>query len=312
MANKTTEKFIQTKLAISDRSVRLNVPSRLSIVEAVQTINSAFKTPAERRAIAGEKAIECRHYKQVGDVLGIYLVGYIPNDEIGIVPHKTGEDLSLVGPPDDADFLDGELMALIAEDAVIVCRLGLYESALNSYIRYLGPKAGLDKEDASFFFKNRADVDKLQMIHNDGVASIRFEGVANSASVESVTETTDRGLVSAFVGRVWTDLQALTYSEMKTKRHSENLKVEVFLKYDKRTGTQIDQQEIQSVAEQVAETDGEFQIKTLSGRTINPTDVLLNKKISLKRYGKSVAFSEVFTEMLKFYKELTSIEVEDG
>lgn len=304
MAKDTTNKILQTKLALSERAFRLNEASRLSILEAVKTINNAFKSPSERRAIAGEKAIECRGYKVEGDVVGLYLVGYIPDDSVGIVPH-TKEELSLLEPPENADFLDGELMALITEETVIVCRLGLFESALNSYIEILGPKAKLDKEDASFMFKNRTDVDKLKMIHDDGVASIRFDGVANGASVDHAKAAAPRPFVQDFVGNVWKDLQALTYADKKSKRATENLKVEVFLKFDKRSGTAIDQEEIQEVAEQVAEAADGFQIKTLSGRTINPNDVLLNKKISVKKYGKSVAFSEVFAEMFKYYSELT-------
>lgn len=304
MAKETTQKILQTKLALSERAFRLGEASRLSIFKAIKSINDTFKTPAERRAIAGDRAIECRGFRIEDNVIGIYLVGYVPDDAVGIVPHNA-EDLSLLPPPDNADFLDGELMALVSDETIIVCRLGLYEGALNSYVQLLGPKAGLDKEDAHFIFKNRTDIDKLKMIQDDGVASIRFEGAANQASVDYATAGTS-GFIDTLVGSVWDEIQALTYADKKTTRDTENLKVEVYLKFDKRSGTAIDQEEIKEVAEQIADADDGFEIMTLSGRRITPIDVLLNKKINVKRYGKSVAFNEVFAEMLKYYGELTA------
>lgn len=298
MAKDTTKKILQTKLAISERSFRTGEDSRLDILKAVQVINDTFKTAAERRAPAGEKVVECRSYRSEGDIVGLHLVAYIPDDSVGIVPHNA-EDLSLLAPPKDSDFLDGELMALIAEEAIIFCRLGLFESALNSYIQHLGPQAKLDKEDASFLFKNRTDVDKLRLIEEAGVASIRFDGVANAAAVS-------HGKVDDFIGNVWSEIKALAYADASPERDIENLKVEVFLKFDKRSGTQIDQEEIQEVAEHIADADDGFVIKTLDNRTIRPTDVLLNKTISVQRYGKSVAFNDIFAEMLEYYQELTA------
>lgn len=304
MAKEVTKKILQTKLAISERAFRTNQDPRLSIKEAVIAINEKFKIPAERRAPSGDRVVECRSFRNVDGVLGMYLVGYVPNDTMGIVPHNK-EDLELLTAPQGTDFLDGELMALISDEAVIVCRLGLYESALNSYIGFLVPNAGLDKDDSAFVFKNRTDVDKLKLIKEDGVASIRFDGVASQASIENLKKGEKIPYVDKLLASVWEEIQALTYGG-ETERETENLKLEVFLKFDKRSGTAIDQEEIQDVAGHIADADDGFIITTLSGRTIKPDDVLLNKKVNLKKYGKSVAFEEVFAEMLKYHKELTT------
>ncbi|MCD1636274.1 hypothetical protein K7H91_21160 [Martelella mediterranea] len=114
MAKESVQKVLQTKLAISEHSFRTNQPPKLSIYEAMKSIHATFEGPTTRRAVVGEKIVECRGYKEKEDVLGVYLVGYIPNDEVGIVPH-TSEDLELFPPPENADFLDGEMMALISE-----------------------------------------------------------------------------------------------------------------------------------------------------------------------------------------------------
>lgn len=303
MARETVKKIFQTKLAISERYFRTSQPSRLSILQAVETINDKLTTSAERRAIAGNRVVECRGYKKKDGVIGLYLVGYIPDDQVGIVPH-TADDLALLKPPKDADFLDGELIALIAEEAVIVCRLGLFESALNNYIQGLARAAGLNPEDACFVFKNRTDIDKLKLIKDDGVASIRFDGVANSASATSAAEE-GGSAVDSVLSSLWEQIQALTYSDKAARLNAENLKVEVFLKFDKRSGTQIDQEEIRDVAEMVADEEDGFEIVTLSGRKIKPKDVVLNKSVVLNKYGKSVAFNEAFDQMLEYYKELT-------
>ncbi|KQV39188.1 MULTISPECIES: hypothetical protein [unclassified Rhizobium] len=304
MAKETVDKILQTKLALSVRALRDGNPSRLSIYEAVKAINTTFTAPAQRRAISGAKAIECRGYREQDGVIGLYLVGYVPNDAVGIVPH-TVEELSLLPPPEQADFLDGELIALISSETVIVCRLGLFENSLNTYVQLLGSGAGLNAEDAAFVFKNRTDIDKLRTIQNDGVACIKFDGVANAASAEHAAAEKPKPVVSRLIASVMEEVNALTHGEKVPARATENLKVEVYLKFDKRSGTEIDQAEITDVAEAIADADEGFEILTLKGQKIRPDDVLLNKKVRVRKYGKSVAFLEVFNEMLVYYRELT-------
>ncbi len=271
--------------------------------EAIIKIHDTFKG-RERKALVHGKAIECRGYQAEGSIIGVHLIGYIPDDKIGIVPH-THDELDLMPPPEDTDFLDGELMALVTDDDLIVCRLGLWESMLSAYVQNLGPKASVDAEDASFGFKNRTDVDKLKMIEKDGVSEIRFEGVASKAAVDHVAE--DRSMIEALTENVMETVRALTFAERKAPRPlSENLKVEVFLKFDGRSGTQIDQQELKDIATEVATTEDDFQIVTRAGKRITPEEVFLTKKINLQRYGKSVAFNDVFEEMKAYHAELTT------
>lgn len=271
--------------------------------EAIIKIHETFKG-RERKAIVHGKALECRGYREEGSIVGIHLVGYIPDDRIGIVPH-TQDDLDLLPPPEDADFLDGELVALVTDDDLIVCRLGLWESMLAAYVENLGPKAGIDAEDASFGFKNRTDVDKLKMIKEDGVSEIRFEGVASKEAASHAAE--DGSIMDKLTGTVMETVRALTFAERKTPPPaSDNLKVEIFLKFDGRSGTQIDQEELKGIATEVASNEEDFQIVTRAGKRITPEEVFLTKRVSLQRYGKSVAFNDVFDEMKVYYAELTS------
>ncbi|MBP2571160.1 hypothetical protein J2767_002329 [Agrobacterium tumefaciens] len=299
----TTDKILSTKLIISNRAVRLDEARRISMREAILKIHETFKG-RERKAIVHGRAVECRGYKNEGAVLGIHLIAYIPEDKIGIVPH-TQDELDLLSPPEDADFLDGELIALVTDDDLIVCRLGLWESMLSAYVQDLGPKAGIDAEDASFGFKNRTDVDKLKMIKDDGVREIRFEGVASKDAVDHVAK--DGSIMDAVTASVMQNVRAFTFAERKTPPPvSDNLKVEVFLKFDGRSGTQIDQEELQDIATEVASNEDDFQIVTRSGKRITPDEVFLTKKVTLQRYGKSVTFNDVFEEMQAYYEELTS------
>ena len=305
MPDKTARKILQCKIALSARALRTGEDSRLSLREAVTAINEKFKTPATRRAAYGGRTIECRGYKVDGEVLGIYLVGYVPEDKIGIVPHAA-DGLDLLGPPENADFLDGEIIALIADKVTIVCRLGLFENALNAYVEGLGPASNLDKDDASFLFKNQTDIDKIELIREDGVAVIRFDGVASQAAVDAINEAQNKSLVDKVLGTVWRDVKALAHAENDIDIESENLKVEVVLKYDKRDGTKIDQKTLVDVAEAVLDEEHGFYIETMSGRQIRPENVLMNKKVDLPRYGKSVAFADAFEALLTYYKEIAT------
>lgn len=311
VAKEAVKKILQAKLAVSGRAFRTGEDSRLSIVEALRSIHQQFQQRAERRARHKEKVIECRSFRDYDNILTMYLVGFVPDDSVGIVPHNQ-DDLDLLDPPQGADFLDGELMALISDEVVIVLRLGLFETALNSYIEHLGPRAGLNAQDASFIFMNRTDVDKLRLIEEDGVAEIRFDGAANQHAVDRVAEGRMGGQVARILSGAWREIKAIAHIDDDEAVDAEDLKVEVFLKFDKRSGTEVDQRLITEVAESVAAEDGGFRIRTKSGKTITAEDVLLNKVVSLRAFGKSVAFEEVRTAMLEYHEELTRAPEIDG
>lgn len=272
----------------------------------VKQLHGHLTTIAQRRAKFQDFVIECRHTEESARGLFLHIAAYTPDDLIAVVPsagRSRAADLQLVEPPPNTEFHDGDLMAFIKGDDVVLCRSGLSEAALSAYVYDLANARNIPPAISSFALFKRADVDKLAMVRRDGIKSVRLSGVAHSASV---TRAERESVKQAIFGNLMEELKALAGITDAVPEDAENLKVEVLFSFDKRNGTALDQQELEKLAEHMLESDEEgFTIKTLSGRTIRSDDVVISKVVSLKAFGKTVDYSEAWEALITFYREIS-------
>lgn len=277
-----------------------------SLVEVLRELHDRFATVPERRAIYEGQVVEGRHiHRDRNGMTLVHLVAYTPDDQISVVP-RAGDvpaaDLALLDAPPDTEFLDGELMLLVNDNDVAVCRSGLGESALTSYVLGLGERHGLDTAMLAFRLMKRADIDKLHMIRSEGVKRVSMNAIAHQASVEHVERMSVRQRI---LGEVWDEIRAVLGMEGRVPEDAENLKVEVLFSFDKRRGTDLDQRQIEFLAEQMlADEEEGFMIETLSGRKVRAQDIVLSKPVRIPSFGKSVHYNEAWGALRTFYTEL--------
>ncbi len=215
-------------------------------------ILDTFATVGERRVQSEGQIIELRHSDE--DIDGnqlLHLVAYTPDDRISIVPRAddvAAADLALIDAPENSEFLDGELMVLVRENDVSLCRSGISENALITFVQLLGERSGQVGVNCSFGLMKRADMDKLELIRRDGIKHISMNALAHAASVDHVERVSVK---QRFLGSVVDELKALAGMEGEIPDEAENLKVEVLFTFDKRNGTELDQRELAELAEQV-------------------------------------------------------------
>lgn len=279
-----------------------------SLGALIDQLHDARTTVGTRRATHEGMIIEGRNVKKRGNKHLIHLVGYTPDDQISVVPeaeNAPAADLRLINPPENAEFLDGELMVLVVDDNVAVCRSGLSEKALVSYVYNLAAREGYEGQDSFFELFKRVDIDKAQMIAREGIKSITMKSLANQQSLEYDKRTTVR---QRFLGGVRDELTALLGQEPNIPDDVENLKVELLFSFDKRRGTEVDQRQIAAVAQSVLESEDEegFRIETLQGNKFSANDVVLSKPLKLTAYGKSVHFQDAWGALDTFYDELAN------
>jgi hypothetical protein len=193
-------------------------------------------------------------------------------------------------------------MLLVNHNDVVVCRSGLGENAFGSYVLGLAERHGFDTATVAFRLMRRADVDKLRMIRNDGVKRVSMNAVAHQASIEHVERTSVRQRI---LGEVWDEIRAVLGLDGRVPEDAENLKVEVLFSFDKRRGTELDQRQIEFLAEQMlADEDEGFMIETLSGRKTKAQDIVLSKPVRIPSFGKSVQYNKAWGALRAFYTEL--------
>lgn len=297
----------RTKTLALRRAVSLNefrdtvdgaAPSTLQ-----QVIERLHRRPGRRVQING-RTVECRAAQRLSQGwLGLYFVGFTPQDPVAIIQHAQPA-MGLASPPEDTDFLDGELMILVAGSDVVVCRCGLPESIVSYYVESLAPEADLLSENVAFALKKRADVEKLALIEDEGVLRISLNAVAGSAALSEALSPREQ------IGTgVWREVKALLGIETAREyRPLEDLFAQVSIKFDKRIGGRPEQTKITDIARILIENeddDGGFMIETLTHRKLRGDDVVISKRVGLTDFGKTVAFSEALAEMAAFYGELS-------
>lgn len=275
-----------------------------TLEEVLRRIASSIPDRAQRRVASGDKVLECRQIQSGKGFVSAHFVAFIPDDPVALIPHRD-TDLSLLRPPPESDFLDGELMFLVARNDVVVCRCGLHENAILTFVEGLAGASAMETEDVSFILTNRVDVDALDLVRREGVGEVQFRGAASKTAIGEVERLSGRSMREKLIDNVTETVNALLARDPQVEPEMDDLKVEVFLKFDKRSGTEIAQRQLVEVAEDVLEDDdGGFIITTLTGRKIRPEDVLLNKPIRLEPFGKSVAYTQVRAELIAYLEEL--------
>jgi hypothetical protein len=280
-----------------------------SFERLLRILHSIYANVPQRRVESGGQVIEARNVDGVnpGTTL-LHLVAYTPDEQMPGVPNAArnaaSADLILLEAPDDVEFLDGQLMAFIRENDVLLCKDGLGEAALVAYALGLARRNGMDTASLAFHLMKRADIDKIEMIRRDGIKSVSMNTVAHQTSVDHVERHNVRERIT---GRVIDELKAVLGMADEVPEDVENLKVEVLFTFDKREGTVVDQRQLVDLAERMVNEDDGFSIETLSGKTLRAEDVILSKPIRLPAFGKSVHHADAWVALADFYAELSEV-----
>lgn len=266
------------------------------------SIGTGHRFPAED----DRPAIEERHhiYKS-GTGHFLHIVAFTPGEEASIVPHSQSGDIATTPPPENADFMDGDIMALISGNDVVLCANSLHDKQLERFlVKYL-ELAGLSEPSQTFELSKVANVDRLKMIKDQGVKEVCFDSSLYEASFLHTERQTVHNRIT---GRLFDEFKALFFKddEQVDIEEAENLTVKLVLSYDKRKkGADFSRKKLEMMADRAYSEDDEgIKIKTFNGDMVSASDITLKKKVVINRHGKTVWYSDAWAEIEKYYQEL--------
>jgi len=152
----------------------------------LDNLHQRYTTVGERQVEIDGQVLQVRNLETRDGSSMIHLVAYTPNDEIAVVPDADDvetADLILAEAPDETEFLDGEIMFLINDNNVGICRCGIGEGKLYLYVEELARRAGYDTANLAFRLYPRADVDKMAQVMREGVHRLSMNALANEISI---------------------------------------------------------------------------------------------------------------------------------
>lgn len=272
------------------------------ITSARKKLGGGYRIPA----VDEHPAIEERHYKTETNVgIFLHIAAFTPGEEASIVPHDNNGDLATTPPPDNSDFMDGDIMALVAGNDVVLCSNSLHEKQLERYIAKLLDLSGLNGPQQIFELSKAANVDRIKMIQKAGVKEIWLDSTFYEASfIHDETETIRKKLT----GKLMDEFKALFYEEGEeiSVDEAENLTVKLVLSYDKRRkGADFIRKKLEMMADKAYSEDDEgIKIVTYSGDTISASDITLKKAVKINSHAKSVFYDDAWKELDQYYIDL--------
>lgn len=241
----------------------------------------------------------------------MHLTAYSPGDKINAITHGQKTDYTnLVSPPENTDFIEGELMVYVRGNHVIYCSFGIREGRLASYLWLLAKKAKIPQADFQFQVKHRVLIDKLATIQREGVKSIKLSGVAHSKNLKVAAEkAVPETLMTRITGSAVQEIKAFFEKSGRTIPSLENALVDVVFRFDAKKTPNL-QGELQALAEaRLSETedasdDDSFVIETMMGNKFKESDTRIHKEYEFTKYGKSANFKLVSEKMREYFGEI--------
>lgn len=310
MPNEVAHRTLSMRTAVSLTEFGRNNGGPGDLERLMRAFHTQFNTVPQRRMEINGQILEARNVNDADSSrpMLLHLVAYTPDDQVPVVPRVRdvrGAELELVDAPENTEFLDGQLMALVSRNDVLICRDGLGDSSLMSYVAMLVNRAGFNGPAMAFQLMKRPDIDKVEMIRREGIKSISMNTIANKASADHIER---RHVRERLAGGLLDELKAILGLDDEVPEDAENLKVEIMFSFDKRDGTVLDQRQLAQLAERVLEEEDEgFSIETLHGRKVRAKDIVLSKPVKLPTFGKSVHHADAWEALGEFYEEISAV-----
>jgi len=197
-------------------------------------------------------------------------------------------------------------MVLVAGNHVLLCATNLHEKRAERYMIEIIEATGVAPREAQFSLCRKADVDKIQLIRNQGVRSLNLGVSLFEATLDHMERTTVKKRLG---GGLMDEVKAMLSEdpELQEIDAAENLSAEIILKFDsRRKDKALGRQRVETLATRLIE-DGEdegFTIVTMEGEKIKGSDISLRKTVCLPKYGKSVFCGDAWRALEEYYYEL--------
>ena len=291
---------------------------RASWIEGTDNVQKHLKlahdnltTTDQRTFTHGEGEIQGMAISERDNSLLLHVAYYVPHQNTSLVPFPSkskSKDISQHPPPDEHNFMEGDVFFLVHGNHIVLCPSGASESTAVSYINHILRKAGKEKLISMFSIEPIADVDKVKLLHHEGVKKVFLESSLYEATEEYVErKTTKMKLMNSFAKELVALFAEDNDQSLQDIQEAENLTVRLEISFDARKkGGEIGRKRIEKTADKLIGDDEDqgFKIITGSGKTLTATQIRVSEKVQLQAHGKSVLRADVWANLSDYLSEL--------
>lgn len=207
--------------------------------------------------------------------------------------------LDAAAPPTGREFSDGDIICCVTGDHIFACLSTLRDNKIQTYLMALFKKAGLEDRAAILRVDKPADFDKIRLIKESGVKSVRLNASLSDAEFMRLDDIADSG----FMQKLLQGLVAKDRKLMETIRDAGGrFKVELSTER-KKMDVEPATEWIDEIAEEAIDEEDFYRIETQDGKVITQQEITISKPEKFTPFGKSVFLEEALSKLEAFKDE---------
>ena len=285
----------------------------LTIEHYLREANKKLKKVGQRKFPRGDgQVIQGGKSKSLraGGLL-LHLVAGTPGDQASTLPANPDDvlefDVDTAPAPEERDYMDGDILALVRGDDVFLCSTVLRDGSFTTYCRQLFLKAKLGDASQRFELQNVASIDKMKLIKAQGVKTIELRASLYEASTKYLNRKED---ASGAMGAAYKHFQALfgkkQIVDVDNVMVSLEIGADLRIKNGRVAGTKL----LTDIAKDIIdEDDDNYVIVTKKNQRISQKEVFVRKQVSIDRHGKSVSRDKAWEALADYAQELMAAGV---
>jgi hypothetical protein len=233
-----------------------------------------------------------------------------PGEHTSLVPTvsatATEFQVTTMPPPNNGEYMDGDAFVYINKDDVLLCTTGISLGTVKYFFQSFFEHSRIRKDSTSFDLLDATNVHKYALMRSRGIKEIEMSASMYEASASYVSRKTQ---VMGTLGHIGRHISALI-SKSPHDIPDDSLRVKLLFTVDgrKKTGISIGHRRMEEMAGDIIRNQSDndkFKIILDGGDIITPDDLVLRKKVSLGKLGKSVVRDDVWVALLEYYQELS-------
>jgi predicted nucleic-acid-binding protein len=287
-----------------------DVPDGTTLESLLSQAHRKLKTVEDRSIVRDSgQCIRCvKKLEPRGGGIFVHITADTPGEQASVVPKvKRGieeTEVATASAPPDAEFMDGDAFLYVTENHVCMCSTGMRDGGIRHFLYEFFEKANLGDHATKFELLKVANVDKIKLLHAEGVKEIELRASMYQATAQYEKRKSQASGMLRSVAR-----QVRSVLGGSDDAFDDSLRVNIKIYTDGRFQKHfsVGEKKIERLATDVIKNEEDYDdyiITTNTGQKIGPEEVYIKKVAPMTALGKSVRYTSAWENLEIFYKKL--------
>ena len=282
---------------------------RRTLEELLRSAYAELPYTGDRKFFIHDKTIQGINHSSGDSGIFMHIVVYTPGQEAPIVPQAetvSQEEIETVESPQNAEFMNGDIMVLVKGDHCFFCVNHSHESYIQKYFIELFREAECGERGRFVRLEKVGDFNKAEVLRRDGIKKIVLNASLYDATFRNIdrnyqnTSTRIVNEMSRYFLSPWVD-------DGDPFNEDDSITAELAITSKGRIENESQRQEkLFNMSQRLLdeEDDDNYVIITKKDEKIKSSEIVVKDKARLDPFGSSVFYRSAWSALEDFYLSL--------